>query len=153
LLNTYATRNDGIILRPVKDKSFEIFADTDFVRNWHQRTEPDDPSTTKSHSGYMINYAGCPIAWASKLQMIVALSSTEAEYVSLSEALQDMITLMDLINEFKDYGFKVYSEVLPRVHCKSFEDNSGVLELTRLPKLRPCMEHINIKYHHFHEHV
>jgi hypothetical protein len=28
-----------------------------------------------------------------------------------------------------------------------------VLELTRLPKLRPCMEHINIKYHHFHEHV
>jgi hypothetical protein len=39
--------------------------------------------------------------------MIIALSSTEAEYVSLSEALRDMIPLMDLINEFKDNGFKV----------------------------------------------
>jgi hypothetical protein len=49
-------------------------------------TELDDPSTTKSHSGYVINYAGCPIA-GSKLQMIIALSITKAEYVSLSEAL------------------------------------------------------------------
>jgi hypothetical protein len=50
----------------------------------------------------MINYAGCPIAWASKLQTIIALLSTEAEYISLSEALQDKIPLMDLINKFKD---------------------------------------------------
>jgi hypothetical protein len=74
--------------------------------------------------------------------MIIALSISKAEYVSLSEALRDMIPLMDLINEFKDYGFKVYSEVLPRVHCKSFEDNSGAVELTRLPKLRSCTKHI-----------
>jgi histone deacetylase 1/2 len=146
------TRNDGIILRPVQDKSFEIFADADFVGNWHRITAPDDPSTAKSRSGYVINYAGCPIAWASKLQTIIALSSTEAEYVSLSEALRDTIPLMDLINEFKDNGFKVYSEV-PRVHCKAFEDNSGALELARLPKLRPRTKHINIKYHHFREHV
>jgi hypothetical protein len=85
--------------------------------------------------------------------MIIVLSSTEAEYTSLSEALQDTIPLIDLINEFKDNGFKqTYSEV-PRVHCKAFEDNSGVLELARLPKLRPCTKHINIKYHHFREHV
>jgi hypothetical protein len=143
----------SIILWPVKDKSFEIFADAEFVGNWHQITAPDDPSTAKSRSGYVINYPGCPISWASKLQMIIALSSTEAEYISLSEALRDMITLMDLINEFKDNGFKVYSEV-PRVHCKAFEDeSSGALKLARLPKLHPCTKHINIKYHHFREHV
>jgi hypothetical protein len=34
------TCNDGIILRPVEDKPFEIFADVDFVRNWHQITAP-----------------------------------------------------------------------------------------------------------------
>jgi hypothetical protein len=59
--------------------------------------------------------------------------------------------LMDLINEFKDYGFKVYREV-PRVHC-TFEDNSGALKLARLPKLHPHTKHINIKNHHFCEHV
>jgi hypothetical protein len=63
-----------------------------------------------------------------------------------------MIPPIDLINEFKEYGFKVYSEV-PRVHCKAFEDNSGALELARRPKLRPRTKHINIKYHHFREHV
>jgi hypothetical protein len=59
-------------------------------------------STAKSHSGYVINYAGCLITSTSKLQTIITLSSTEAEYISLSEALRDMIPLMDLINEFKD---------------------------------------------------
>jgi hypothetical protein len=42
---------------------------------------------------------------------------------------------------------------VPRVHCKAFEDNSGALKLARLPKLRPRTKHINIKYHHFCEHV
>jgi hypothetical protein len=59
---------------------------------------------------------------------------------------------MDLINEFKDNGFKAYSEV-PRVHCKAFEDNSGALKLARLPKLHPRTKHINIMYHYFREHV
>ncbi len=63
-----------------------------------------------------------------------------------------MIPLMDLINEFKDNEFKAYSEV-PRVHCKAFEDNSGALELARLPNLCPRTKHINIKYHYFGEHV
>jgi hypothetical protein len=41
----------------------------------------------------------------------------------------------------------------PRVFCKAFKDNSGALELAHLPKMRPQTKHINIKYHHFREHV
>jgi len=115
-------------------------------------TASDDPSTAKSRSGYVILYAGCPIAWASKLQTIIALSSCEAEYVSLSESLRNTIPLMDLIKEFKEHGFSVTSTE-PKVFCKAFEDNSGALELARLPKMRPRTKHINIKYHHFREHV
>jgi hypothetical protein len=52
----------------------------------------------------------------------------------------------------RDRNFKViYTE--PYVYCKVFEDNSGALELARLPKLRPRTKHINICYHHFREHV
>jgi hypothetical protein len=40
-----------------------------------------------------------------------------------------------------------------RRSCGQFEDNSGALELTRLPKLRPRTKHINVCYHHFCEHV
>ena len=41
----------------------------------------------------------------------------------------------------------------PQVFCKAFEDNRGTLELAMVPKMRPRTKHINIKYHHFREHV
>ena len=146
------TSDQGLILRPDPSKSFDTYADADFVGNWHRMTASDDPSTAKSRSGYVIQYAGCPVAWASKLQTIIALSSCEAEYVSLSESLRDTIPLMELVKEINKAGFKVISTTA-NVHCKAFEDNSGALELARLPKMRPRTKHINIKYHHFREHV
>jgi hypothetical protein len=45
-----------------------------------------------------------------------------------------MIPLMNLINKFKQHGFEVINKE-PRVYCKAFEDNSGALELARLPKM------------------
>ena len=41
----------------------------------------------------------------------------------------------------------------PEIHCKAFEDNSGALEMARLPKMRPRTKHLNLSYHHFREHV
>ena len=52
--------------------------------NWNINTAEHDASTEKSRLGYIVLYAGCPIIWSSKLQTQVALSTTEAEYVSLS---------------------------------------------------------------------
>ena len=90
--------------------------------------------------------------WASKLQMEVALSTTEAEYISLSQSLRDTIPLMRLFDEVSE---TIDSRVIsaPKVRCTVFEDNSGALELAKVPKMRPRTKHINIKYHHFREHV
>ena len=41
----------------------------------------------------------------------------------------------------------------PTIFCKAFEENSGDLDLARLPKMRPCTKHINLCYYHFREHV
>jgi hypothetical protein len=112
----------------------------------------DDPMTAKSRSGYCITYANCPIYWASKIQTEVALSTTESEYISLSQSLRDTIPLMDLIDEFKQRYDKTIVST-PTVKCKLFEDNSGALEMATTPKMRPRTKHINIKYHHFREHV
>jgi hypothetical protein len=43
--------------------------------------------------------------------------------------------------------------VPPKVHCKAFEDNSGALEIARLPKIRPRTKHMNNTYHHFRDYV
>jgi len=43
-----------------------------------------------SCTGYVIMYASCPILWVSKLQTEIALHTTEAEYITLSQAMQDL---------------------------------------------------------------
>ncbi len=60
--------------------------------------------------------------------------------------------IMFLIQEIRKKGFQVIAN-MPHVYCKAFEDNSGALELARLPKLRPRTKHINTWFHHFREHV
>ena len=101
----------------------------------------------------MITYAGCPIVWASKLQTDVALSTTEAEYNALSMSLREVIHMMQLIDDSKEMlGWEV-NDSKPVVHCKVFEDNSGALEMVRLPKMRPRSKHLCIRLHHFREHV
>ncbi len=93
-----------------------------------------------------------PRPWASKLQSQVALSTTEAEYIAMSHALRDVIPVMNLLQEMREREFQVICNE-PYVYCKVFEDNSGALELARLPKLRPRTKHINVCYHHFRKHV
>jgi hypothetical protein len=42
-------------------------------------------------------YAGCPITWCSKLQTEIALSTTEAGYIALSQAMREVIPFMHLM--------------------------------------------------------
>lgn len=97
-------------------------------------------------------YGNCPIIWASKLQTEVALSSTESEYVSLSQSLREVIPLMGLVQELANHGFHL-NMTTPVVKCKVFEDNSGAMYMAQVPKMRPRTKHLNIKYHHFREAV
>ena len=129
-----------------------LFRSADFSGNWNKEFAAYDPSTAKSRSGWAIFYAKCPIIWASKLQSQVALSTTEAKYIAMSMALRDVIPVMELLEEMRERKHRVICDN-PIVYCKVFEDNSGALELARLPKLRPRTKHINTCYHHFREHV
>jgi hypothetical protein len=89
------TKNEGLILRPDLSKSFEVHVGCDFACNWVKEDAMNDPSTAKSRTGYVISYQGCPITWASKLQTEVVLSTTESEYVGLSDSLRIAIVLMN----------------------------------------------------------
>jgi hypothetical protein len=146
------TRDLGLKFKPDPKKGFECYCDADFSGNWNKAFAPVDPSTAKSRSGWIIFYAGCPVSWASKLQSQVALSTTEAEYIAMSQSLRDVIPVMNLLQEMRERNYQVICTE-PHVYCKVFEDNSGALELARLPKLRPRTKHINVCYHHFREHV
>jgi hypothetical protein len=63
------------------------------------------------------------------LQTQVALSMTKAEYIAMTQSLQDVLTIMFLVKEMKDKGFQVICTSEPYVYCKVFKDISGALEL------------------------
>ncbi len=42
--------------------------------------------------------------WASKMQTEIALSSTEAEYIALSQSMREVQPLMVLIEEVQERG-------------------------------------------------
>jgi hypothetical protein len=148
----FATKDKGLILHPDTSKSFEVHVDCDFAGNWVREDAMNDPSTAKSRTGYIISYGGCPIIWASKLQTEVVLSSTESEFVGLSESLCMAIVMMNLLAEMQTFGIPVL-KTTPTIYCKLFEDNAGAIQLAKVPKMRPRTCHINQKYHHFREWV
>jgi hypothetical protein len=147
-----ATQDKGLIIDPKPDHSFHCYVDSDFCGLWHKKAARDNPMTSKSRTGYIITYAGCPIVWGSKIQTQTSLSSTEAEYVAISTAMREQIPLLDLLKEVKAHKIPIqYGPTT--VYCKVFEDNAGALEMARLPKIRPRTKHINVMYHHFRERV
>jgi hypothetical protein len=144
--------NLGLKFKPDPKKGFECYCDADFSGNLNKAFTAVDLSTAKSRSGWIIFYAGCPISWASNLQSQVALSTMETKYIAMSQSLRDLIPVMNLLQEMREQDYQVMC-TKPHVYCKVFEDNSGALELARLPKLRLRTKHINVCYHHFCEHV
>lgn len=59
-----------------------------------------DRQTRKSVSGFVCFHAGNPIAWHSRKQNCVALSSMEAEYISAGSAAQELVNLKGILSEF-----------------------------------------------------
>ena len=86
------------------------------------------------------------------MQTKVALSTKEAEYIALSQALREIISLMALMKEMGENNIKLPSDTTT-LKCTVFEDNSGALEMAQTPKMRPRTKYIAVKYHHFRSHV
>jgi len=143
-----ATRDKGIIMTPNDSESFKVSVDANFCGNWDQSEAVEDANTARSRHGFLISYAGCPLMWKSKMQPEIALSSTESEVICLSEVLRSVIPLMDLVKELKGQGFPI-TELIPKIFCKVYEDNSGALEIATVFKLRPRTKHINTRFYHF----
>jgi hypothetical protein len=138
-------------MRP-NQEGMECWVDTAHASEWNNKTASNDPNTARSRMGYVITYAGCPMHWASKMQTEIALSTTEAIYIALSQAMREVLPIIWLMEEARKQGIPVLNAT-PRIHCKVFEDNEGAIEIANVPKMRPRNQHLNIKYHHFREEV
>ncbi len=140
------TKEKGIIYRPDRLKGIEVYVDADFARGW----DPADPMNAESiysRTSYVICYAGCPVYWQSKLQTEIALSTAEAEYMALLQALQETLSTSNLMKEI-NVIFPLYLPS-PRFIIKVREDNQSCIAMASNPKFSLRTRHIAIKYHHF----
>ena len=97
-----------------------------------------DPSEPRSCTGYVLCLAGGPIAWKSKKQKTAVLSSTEAEYVALSEVTKETLYVTRLMEEL---GFPVPLPV------RIFEDNTSTIAIAENPVCHERTKHIHPRYH------
>ena len=97
----------------------------------------------KSTSGYLFQLNGCTITWNSRKQQIVALSTAEAEYISLTYGCQEALWIRNLLFEL---GIDVGTITL-------LEDNQGAIALSKNLKLDHRTKHIDIRYHFLTDHV
>lgn len=101
-----------------------------------------DASDRKSYTGCSFVAAGSVFSWESKKQNLVALSSTEAEYVALSTAAKEAVYIKKLITEI---GFGIKSPMVLN------SDNQSAQHLVKNPIYHARSKHIDIKYHHIRE--
>ena len=91
-------------------------------------------------SGYCfrISDGSSVICWSSRKQQTVALSSTEAEYMSISLASQECVYLLSLV---KSLGLDLGGPILLQ------GDNNGVIKLAQNPITNSRSKHIDIGHH------
>mmetsp|Transcript_5076 Transcript_5076/g.15008 ORF Transcript_5076/g.15008 Transcript_5076/m.15008 type:complete len:219 (-) Transcript_5076:79-735(-) len=109
--------------------------------------DPDwagDLDTRKSRTGFVVTLVGAPISWYSGLQSIVAVSSTEAEYLALATAGVEVVYLRQLL-EFLHHPQEGPSIVR--------EDNTGAINWANDPVNHTRSKHVDIRYHKIRERV
>ncbi|KAJ0795409.1 putative RNA-directed DNA polymerase [Helianthus annuus] len=127
------TLNDGIIYSKGSQGKLIGFSDSDYAGN------VDD---SKSTSGYVFHLGSGAIAWQSKKQKVVALSSTEAEYIALSMAGCQALWLKGILNDL------LYNmDCPPIILC----DNKSTISLAKDPVYHGKSKHIRVKYHFIRE--
>lgn len=98
----------------------------------------------RSYTVYVFLISGAAITWKSQKQHTVALSSTEAEYISLAEATKEAIYLRSLLTEL---GLREFIDIT------IFVDNKGAQCLAGDPVFHARTKHIDIKHHFIRETV
>eukprot|EP00253_Pinus_taeda_P016406 PITA_16406 len=103
------------------------YVDSDFASDLGKR---------RSTLGYVFILAGGAISWMSKLQNIVALSTTKAEYIATSHACKEAIWLKDLFGEFGRLQDNI----------KLFCDSQSAIHLAKNLAYHSKSKHIPINY-------
>ena len=120
-----------------KGNEFTLVAYTD--ANWEGNI--DD---RKSTSGATLYLGNCLVAWSSKKQSSVSLSTTEAEYIAAATCCTQVIWMRQTLEDIQ----VKYDDPIP-----TFCDNTSQINISKNLVMHSKTKHIPIKFHFLREHV
>jgi hypothetical protein len=86
------TRDRPRIMKPKKNLSLDAYCNSDLAGLWHQELSHRRDSCPPRTSSIIV-LAGVSIHWSIKLQTEIAMSSTEAEYITLIQCCRALLPL------------------------------------------------------------
>ena len=138
------------VLRYICGTAGQALHFTNLVKNLNTLTGYADaswgscPDTGRSVSGYVFLFNNAAIAWKSRLQPFVAMSTAEAEYVSFSEAVKEAKYLRNILFEL-GYGQTSATSIL--------EDNQPCITIATNPITNGRTKHVAIRFHFVRENI
>ncbi|KAJ9705776.1 hypothetical protein PVL29_003735 [Vitis rotundifolia] len=104
------------------------YTDADWVGNVDDR---------KSTSGGCFYIGNCLVAWMTKKQNFVSLSTVEAEYIAAGSCCSQLLWIKQML---KEYGIDQGTMVV-------FCDNTSAINISKNPVLHSRTKHIDIRHH------
>ena len=142
----HGTRDKGLIYRKFDVHGINQlygFTDADYV---------GENITRRSHSAYVMMMNGGCISWKSKLQTVIANSTTDAEVYAATMAIKEIIYLRDALRRI---GLPQACSNTPDKGTVLYEDNQAAVAIARSAAHREATKHMAIarsflRYHHEH---
>jgi hypothetical protein len=126
------TRDYTLIYDGTSQKGLMAYTDSDWAADQLRR---------RSITGYFFKLANGIFCWRSHAQKTVALSSTEAEYMALSDCSRQAIWIKTL---FSELGLTLNAIPI-------YGDNQGSIFIGSNPVQEKRTKHIDIRYHYIRE--
>ncbi len=145
-------QKQGLTYTKGKGYQLDCFVDADFAGLWNFEDD-QDPVCVRSRTGYVMTLNGCPVHFVSKLQTEIALSTLEAEYIALSQAMRDLVPMRRLLHELVANMDPSAQEGSAFLKSTIWEDNNGAISTAKSPKMTPRTRHIAVKYHYTRSHI
>lgn len=119
----------GILYNRKGKEDLVAFTDSDYAGDFDDR---------RSTSGYVFLLGTGSIAWSSKKQAVVSLSTTEAEFISTALCACQCIWLRRILVTL---GFS--QSGCSTIYC----DNNSAIKLSKNPVFHGRSKHIDVRYH------
>ncbi|XP_040078229.1 secreted RxLR effector protein 161-like [Ixodes scapularis] len=130
------TKNCALIYQRT-GKCVQVFCDAD---------RASDKADRKSFNGYVLTLAGAAISWSSRKQQSTALSTVEAEYMTMCPATKEVMWLENFMKQLGVDEFLQEPQVL-------LVDNQGAIVLAKNQVTSERSKHIDLKHFFLREKV